>query len=112
MKHEFTGYQPDDRGLDTSNPPGNKMAKEMTRYIIKPVPYKFYEDPDGPWVKHEDMLKRNDEAFSEGRKSAQAEPPVECNCQREYEQPTGIYNKGMIFYNAWICPSHGYKRLF
>lgn len=67
---------------------------------------KMKEHPDGEWVRYRDVelilaVKPPDISIEN----------IECSCQREYEQPTGIRNKGMIFFNAWICPAHGYKRL-
>ena len=53
---------------------------------------------DGEWVRYEDAISL-------------LGVEIACNCQSEYEQTTGVYNKGIAFYNAWICPAHGYKRV-
>ena len=79
---------------------------------------RMYITSNGEWVKYEDVEKAEHDAHLEGRAAEHKgrfldiiRQVVECNCQREYEQPTGIQHRDMMFYNAWICPAHGYKRL-
>jgi len=68
------------------------------------------EDINGNWVKWVDV----DDLM---KKLGRCEPvtikcdSIECTCQKEAEQPTGMRILDYTFYDRWICPLHGYKRL-
>ena len=90
---------------------------------------KMIEDPEGEWVKYEDVEKEIKEAYKRGYFTGQnsemlvnnnftmLQPglkiqPIECNCEIKSRI---MKSQGPIEYKQidpdWICPAHGYKRL-
>ena len=72
--------------------------------------YMMLENEDGEWVKYEDAQIAIEVSFNYGKGDARHQPPPMCNCQKEFEQPTGIKNGNTVYYNMWICPKHGFKK--
>ena len=82
------------------------------------------EEPDGEWVKWEDVEERIREAYKEGYFTGQnnanfidmtfsSNPSkidnVKCNCEEKAKGKQGEY-PNMIMESWWVCPAHGYKR--
>lgn len=88
----------------------------MKRYNIRAdydvAGYGTYEkeDPDGEWVKYEDvrgMFQYKDQLRSLG---VMLESEA-CSCERESKERTEAQMKAIGIITSWICPVHGYKRL-
>lgn len=86
--------------------------KKLTGAVVDHWEYKHIEDPDGKWVKWEDVQKEMDELYktayiegydnaklAEGFTKSMVAGNVECNCEEKY--PDNFH---------WFCPAHGYKR--
>ena len=69
--------------------------------------FNLFEDPDGEWVKYEDV-KLYADGFGFGSRFIES---IECNCLKEAEEAKAARNQGIGWPDAWICPAHGYKRL-
>ena len=98
----------------------------MKRYDIEGLSkgqYKYTEDPNGEWVRYEDVdaliMKTYKEGYFTGHNSASLAEPwqrkvvgSECNCA---DVSSGMIEGGLApefpTHPSWICPAHGYKRL-
>jgi hypothetical protein len=88
--------------------PESKEEKRETGNIEKIAGVEFMvhrfrsgEGMTGRGIKYEDV-----EAFIKNQK-----PELECNCEKNAFQPSGVSHGSYIDMTAWICPRHGYKTL-
>ena len=96
----------------------------MKRYNIEGLgkgQYKYTEDPNGEWVRYEDVDALISKAYKEGyftghNTASLAEPwqikvvGSECNCITEASNRK-LHAENRYADLSWVCPQHGYKRL-
>lgn len=76
-----------------------KMAIGGDEYIDRTYYINTIEDPDGEWVRYEDV-----------KLMIETKPPeitiesIECNCFH-------MVHLEEVKKTSWICPAHGYKKL-
>jgi len=89
-------------GASTSNPIGR-------------LPCKMIVDPNGEWVKYEDVIESEDQAFLAGQigwlrtpHDSQELKAAVCNCEAKSQTRNVAWPSHFI--ECWICPAHGYKQ--
>ena len=74
---------------------------------------KASEDPDGEWVRYEDVQRLLDVGgHSDSGEFTELES-VECNCVERFKEVRVSLDAGRLadVRRGWVCPAHGYKRL-
>jgi len=85
---------------------------EVVVYWLEGAKVEMKEDPDGEWVRWENVKERIREAYKEGYFTGQNSGDIKikgemlnypkCNCEKMARDALpGSY---------WLCPIHGYKR--
>ena len=93
-----------------------KRYKFIERTVMRPHPKVSFEgkhlmeDPNGEWVRHEDVSKAINEASETGYFTGQnsqklamefKSESVKCNCDKMFKE---------YYVDSWMCPAHGYKK--
>ena len=80
------------------------------------------EDPNGEWVKYEDVGDEIDKVYDIGYRAGYINRPIadqfnpgsgtiKCNCEEEaYTAGFNQNGRSPIRKDYWICPAHGYKK--
>ena len=83
----------------------------MRRYKMKPRVFsgydEFYEDPQGEWVRYEDVADSLRAAYQNGynKSTIDNQGIPRCNCFEYVNVKMGKSCVGI----GWVCPAHGYK---
>ena len=88
----------------------SSIVETQNNSLIIRVDQKMIEDPEGEWVKWEDV-KVAVTAFNDWVEWGLwpiTDGKMKCNCEEMYEQTKYAHAGGSKA--EWFCPAHGYKR--